>query len=74
MKDVGQTLVVFILSISLFIWSIRDIIDGEVRNFNGFPNYKKNESPINFWFISMLRLVCSLVVLAVIIYHVFAGH
>ena len=72
MKDAEDNLLVSIFTvIILFIWSIRDISDGEVRNFNGWPNYKKNEHPINFWFISVLRLVVAFFALTVILYQLF---
>ena len=53
------------------ILTIRDMRDGVARYVVGFPDYKRDEYPVNFWFISILRLIIFSAGLGVSIYCLF---
>jgi len=51
--------------------TVRDLKDGVARYVVPFPDYKRDEYPVNFWFICILRLIIFAAGLGAAIYCLF---
>ena len=62
-----------VLMFLVFVLTLRDIEDGVARHIPGFPDYKRKDSPVNFWFVCIVRLVFAVAGLAYSIYNTIYG-